>query len=98
MARSLKNIGSDNNKQNSTADRNQSGITIENQNSINEMVGKYSGKSDDELMRELIEITAQKKSEGTLDSAQIDAVAANIFPMLNEEQAKRLQSILNAIK
>lgn len=65
---------------------------------INGLISKYAGKGDDELMRELLKATDEQKRNGSFDRSSIDEAAESILPMLNQEQAEKLQRILNAIK
>lgn len=48
-------------------------------------------------MDELLRVTEQQKRDGTLDSAGIQTAANSILPMLNAEQAKKLNAILSKI-
>ncbi|MCH5278708.1 MAG: hypothetical protein J1E60_02865 [Christensenellaceae bacterium] len=73
-------------------------VTPEQERDVANLINRYSGKSDNELMSELLQVTSQQKRNGTLDTAQIDAAANSILPMLNEEQVRKLQSILNQIR
>lgn len=65
---------------------------------INGLINKYAGKDDNELMRELLKVTDEQKRNGSFDRTSIDEAAESILPMLNDEQAKKLHRILNAIK
>ena len=61
------------------------------------LVDKYKNRSESSLMDELLRVTEQQKQDGTLDSAGIQAAANSILPMLNAEQAKKLNAILSKI-
>jgi len=58
----------------------------------------YEGKSQQELMGELMRITQQQKAAGELDDAGIDAMADSILPMLTPEQREKMDSILQYLK
>ena len=73
-------------------------VTPELERDVNDLINRYSGKSDSELMNELKRVTSQQRQSGMLDTAQIDAAANSILPMLNAEQAQKLQSILAQIR
>ena len=73
-------------------------VTPGQEREVANLIDRYSGKSENELMNELLQVTNQQKMNGTLDTAQIDAAANSILPMLNEEQARKLQSILSRIR
>lgn len=64
---------------------------------IGRLVDKYKNRSESSLMDELLRVTEQQKRDGTLDSAGIQAAANSILPMLNAEQAKKLNAILSKI-
>ena len=64
---------------------------------IGRLVDKYKNRSESSLMDELLRVTEQQKQDGTLDSAEIQAAANSILPMLNAEQAKKLNAILSKI-
>lgn len=64
---------------------------------IGRLVDKYKNRSESSLMDELLRVTEQQKQDGTLDSAGIQAAANSILPMLNAEQAKKLNAILSKI-
>lgn len=64
---------------------------------IGRLVDKYKNRSVSSLMDELLRVTEQQKRDGTLDSAEIQAAANSILPMLNAEQAKKLNAILSKI-
>lgn len=60
---------------------------------IEDAMGRYGGKSEDELLGELI----GGKQSGSIDPAQLKAVASRIAPMLSPEQRTRLESILTKL-
>ena len=64
---------------------------------IGRLGDKYKNCSESSLMDELLRVTEQQKRDGTLDSAEIQAAANSILPMLNAEQAKKLNAILSKI-
>ena len=63
--------------------------------SFSDLIGQLSGKSENELMRELSDLTSIKKAEGTFDIDSIQQSAKRIAPMLNDEQRRRLNEIIN---
>lgn len=64
---------------------------------LEELIGRYSGKSEAELMRELISETSRRKAEGTFDEAQLKRGAEAILPFLSEGQKQKLYSILGRL-
>ena len=65
---------------------------------ISDLVGKYSGMSESELMRTLKTETDRQKKEGRFDQASLTNGMNAILPMLNDGQKKKLFEIINQIK
>ncbi len=65
---------------------------------IYEELGKYSGKSENELMSELFNIVNKNKSEGTLNNSDFDSFAEQIAPYLSPEQSARLTGLIEQLK
>lgn len=65
--------------------------------SIEKIVDRYGGKSEDELMRELFRMTGEQKREGSFDAAAMRKTASSIMPMLNAEQRQKLEAILDKL-
>lgn len=65
---------------------------------IDELISQYGGKTDDELMQELISVTNQQKQDGIFNEADLVLMQEFLMPMLDDAQAERLQQILEAIK
>lgn len=65
---------------------------------VDEIIGKYSGKSEDELMLELKKVTDQQKRAGQFDEAEVAAAENAILPFLNAQQAEKLKQILESIR
>jgi len=63
-------------------------------NNINEAIEHYGGKSETELMNELVNF----RKQGIIDDAKLADVAARLTPMLNAQQRKRLESVLGTLK
>lgn len=61
---------------------------------LSKLVGRFSGKSDEELMRELNKLTAKQRAEGAFDINDIQQSVNRIAHMLNEEQRRRLNDII----
>lgn len=73
------------------------GRTMNGGASPEEIAEKYAGKSEDELMRELMSVTAKQKQEGSFDAEGMRKTAERLMPMLNKEQARKLRSIISAL-
>ena len=64
---------------------------------IESMVNEYGGKSENELMNELMQMTAKKKRDGSFDPDAMRKTASSIMPMLTPEQQITLNGILSRI-
>ncbi|HOV69678.1 MAG TPA: hypothetical protein PLZ84_05090 [Clostridia bacterium] len=59
---------------------------------------KYQGKDKNELMNELRAMVQKGKREGTISNEMIDQFKRKVAPMLDPEQRKNLESIVNMLK
>lgn len=64
---------------------------------LNAIIGHYSGKSERELMNELYALTERQKATGSFDHGSVKRGVEAISPMLNNEQRRRLNDILNKL-
>ncbi len=67
-------------------------------NTIEQMLHKYEGKTEAELMRELTRMADAERKNGALNDERLDAFARNISPMLTKEQQTRLSSLIDQLK
>ena len=65
---------------------------------VDELMQKYGGRSESELMSELKKVTDQQKRSGQFSEAELAAAENSILPYLNEEQQAKLRQILDAIR
>ena len=61
------------------------------------IINEYGGKSESELMAELMRVTGEQKQAGTFDPAGMRTMANSLLPMLNEEQKRKLNGILEML-
>lgn|GEM_PF-3313925 len=61
------------------------------------IINEYSGKSESELMNELLNTTAKLKAEGKFDTAALQQGMQAILPMLNDEQKQKLFRIVGQL-
>ncbi|MBQ9276726.1 MAG: hypothetical protein IJ226_03935 [Clostridia bacterium] len=61
-------------------------------------VGEYAGKSQQELMQELMSTSARMKQNGELTSADLDNFYSKVQGFLNEEQRQRMKSLIETLK
>lgn len=62
---------------------------------VKEMIDKFQGMSEPELLREIFKIINKQKQEGTFNPQKIKNIAQNIKPFLNIEQQEKLEELLN---
>lgn len=59
-----------------------------------ELIDKYSGMSEEGLMRELISLTNRQKENGSFDRSSIRKGVETLLPMLDDAQKKKLLGII----
>ena len=64
---------------------------------IKSIITDYSGKSEAELMHELLRLTAKQKAEGSFDEEAIKAGIESITPLLDQEQRRKLFEITSRL-
>lgn len=64
---------------------------------IESMMNEYGGKSEGELMDELMRVTAQQKREGSFDADAMRRTASSLMPMLTPEQQRKLNAIMSRL-
>ena len=62
-----------------------------------DIAGQYENKNENELMSELLRVTAEQKASGSFDAEGMRRTAASIMPMLTPAQAEKLMRIMNMI-
>lgn len=58
----------------------------------------YRGKSDEELLAEIINMANRGKVDGTFSEEQLRRFTESVSPMLSEEQKQRLQTVSELLK
>lgn len=58
----------------------------------------YNGKSDGEMLKNVLAEAERGKRAGTLSNAEIDAFYAQFSPMLDNSQRKKLKYIVERLK
>ena len=92
-----RNDNRQNNTYNSSESGNQSGAKGNSEQDIRDKINAYGNKSEDELMRELGATAARMKRDGTFDASEMEKLYATASPFLNEEQKKRMRSIIDML-
>ena len=62
------------------------------------LVGKYEGKSRDEIFAAVMNVAGKSRKEGKLSDAEIDGFYQLIAPMLDDEKLKTLNEVVAKIK
>lgn len=93
MAKSLKKAA----RNAAGAPRQPSNIDARTEADIGKLVDKYKNSSESALMEELLRVTSQQKQDGSFDATGMYAAANSILPMLNAEQAQKLNDILKRL-
>lgn len=61
-------------------------------------INEYAGKSQDELMHELLSTATRMRGDGSLKSADLDAFYSRVSGFLNEEQKARMRALIDMLK
>ncbi|MBR2617359.1 MAG: hypothetical protein IKC56_03940 [Clostridia bacterium] len=59
---------------------------------------KYEGKSEGELIREIMAVAKENRKNGTLSDEEIDRYVSLLAPMLGEDKRKKLYAVSEKIK
>jgi len=73
-------------------DQKQYAKTVKNQ------MDALSGKSEDELMNQLMNSITQGKKDGSFTPEMLKSFVKNVSPMLNASQKQRLNQLINKIQ
>ncbi len=65
---------------------------------IESSLRQYEGKTQSELMGELMKLADEERKKGALDDEKLDAFARGVAPMLTEEQRKSLAGLIKQLK
>ncbi|MGI6700971.1 MAG: hypothetical protein ACOX3U_00655 [Christensenellales bacterium] len=65
---------------------------------VEDVVSKYKGKSENELMSEILSRYAEGIKKGTISKEELDKFANNAKSYLTPEQMQKLRTILNKLK
>ena len=64
---------------------------------IREQYDTYRGRSSDELMKTLLELTAEQKRTGEMSEGKMEEIYAMLSPMLSESQRARMREIIDRL-
>lgn len=81
---------------------NSTNIDDENKNNKNEkledLIENYSKLSDNDLMKEFLKLTIERKKQGSLSNGELETLKSTILPCLDEKQKNTLENLLEMIK
>ena len=61
-------------------------------------IGEYMGKSQDEMMQELLQTADRMKGDGSLNAQSLDDFYSRVSGFLNEEQRARMRALIEMLK
>lgn len=61
-------------------------------------IDEYSNYSSDKLISEFVRLTIEKKRKGELTDFELEKLKSTITPMLNDEQKKTLENLMQMVK
>lgn len=65
---------------------------------VESLYNTYKGKTEDELLEELIKHVAKQKQNGTYDYDSLQSLISKITPYLTNEQKAKLNEVLKQIQ
>ena len=69
-----------------------------NQEDLRKTAEKYQGKSDSEILGEILSMARKGKADGSLSDEALQTFVDRITPMLGAEQQARLKQAIEMIK
>jgi len=95
----IKNANLNTNKKQEEILKNASKETVQNiEKTVQDVAKKYENYSKDDLKEEILKQADKGKQDGNFDFGELEKIAKNITPFMNQTQQQRLNEILNLIK
>ena len=69
-----------------------------NKEELRKAAERYSGKSDEELLGEIVNAAKKERQDGSFSDEKINDFVNAVSPMLNAEQRERLNKAIKLIK
>ncbi len=87
-------------KQNNTNDSKQSSKKMDKnaERLLRNFVKDYEGKSQSDIVAEIVKVAEKNRREGKLSDADLDNFANMLRPMLDRDQLKELDAIISRLK
>ncbi|MBQ2717517.1 MAG: hypothetical protein IJF75_02825 [Clostridia bacterium] len=73
-------------------------LSPESKKILDDFLKSYHGKSESDLIDEIIKTAVKSKKEGKLTDGDIDNFYKMIYPMLSGEQVKKLDEVVKMLK
>ncbi len=73
-------------------------LSPESKKVLDDFLKNYNGKSESELIDEIIKTAVKSKKEGKLSDSDIDNFYKMLYPMLSGEQVKKLDEVVKMLK
>ncbi len=79
---------------------NSDNINVDNdkKEDLEKLIEKYSSLSDNDLMKEFLKMTIERKKQGKLNEEELTILKSTILPYLDESQKNTLENLLEMIK
>ncbi len=65
---------------------------------IDDVTGKYKGKTDSELIGELLSLVKKGRQDGTFSDSQLEEFISLVMPQLDENGQKKLKELAMLIR
>ena len=65
---------------------------------MSDITGKYKGKSENQLIDQLLELVKQGRQDGTFSDSQLDDFIALVSPQLDDNGRKKLDDLASLIR
>ena len=72
--------------------------TLDGKEDLRDTAQKYAGKSEEEVLSEILRLAGENRRNGTLTESEIKDFERKVLPMLNEEQKARLERVLKMLR
>ena len=73
-------------------------LDVSSQKAIKSLLGKFEGKSEDEIVAAIMATAEKNRKEGKLSDAEIDAFYSMLSPMLGDDKRAKLDGVVKKIK
>ena len=65
---------------------------------LQSMIDDYSGLSENELLKEFLSKTMERKVKGELNDDELEKIKDTISPMLNDSQKKKMNELFDMVR